>query len=106
MVVNDIRGLFESLSEQKLSEVENKIRESLRNSEMIDEEFWLSLLKRLNFFYAKAKIDEMHVSMVEGRVAHLRELGKGREEGGRREEGEEFWLSLLKRLNFFMQKQK
>lgn len=74
-VIGDIQALFEDLSEEKLAELESLIKRSLRNGEMIDEEFWHSLLKRLTFFYAKAKVDGAHSEMVKKRTKYLHELG-------------------------------
>lgn len=74
-VVGDIQNLFETLTQEKLSEVEELIRKSIQNSEMIDEEFWLALLKRLGYFHAKARIDEEHKVMVEERIEDLQDIG-------------------------------
>lgn len=94
-VLEDIQSLFEGLTQEKLSEVETLIRQSLKNGEMVDEEFWISLLKRLTYFFAKAQIDGAHKDMVRKRLRELAQQGMADDQ--RREIMKKFFVYEVKK---------
>jgi hypothetical protein len=71
-ILPDVRELLEGKSTEELLQVELFIKLS---TDLIDDEYWHSVIKKLHFFRAQARADELYKQVVKARLAELLSTG-------------------------------
>jgi hypothetical protein len=70
-VTDDIKTILDGKTENELEELEQNINQQINSGKAIDEEYWQALLKTLKIQKSYAKVDEMHLKIVDDRLALL-----------------------------------
>jgi hypothetical protein len=71
-ILGDVRDLLEGKSTEELLQVELFIKQS---TDLIDDEYWHSVIKKLHFFRAQARADELYKQVVKARLNELLSTG-------------------------------
>jgi len=71
-ILDDVKALLEGKSTEELLQIELFIKQS---TDLIDDEYWHSVIKKLHFFRAQARADELYKQVVKARLAELLSTG-------------------------------
>lgn len=71
-ILGDVRDLLEGRSTEELLQVELFIKQS---TDLIDDEYWHSVIKKLHFYRAQARADELFKQVVKERLNELLSTG-------------------------------
>jgi hypothetical protein len=71
-ILGDVRDLLEGKSTEELLQVELFIKQS---TDLIDDEYWHSVIKKLHVFRAQARADELYKQVVKERLNELLSTG-------------------------------
>lgn len=71
-VSTDVDRLLGPKSFEQLTTLEKQIHSKLQSNEPIDVEYWEQLLRSIAVYKAKAELDEVYKSIIQGRMTDLR----------------------------------